>query len=57
VDYLESSGTTAFLVIHDDRLLYERYFNGYDETSLNTSFSTHTMRGYWRGLQTTPLFV
>jgi CubicO group peptidase (beta-lactamase class C family) len=38
-DYLNASGTTAFLVIHDDRLLYERYFNGYDETSLNTSFS------------------
>ena len=38
-DYLDASGTTAFLVIHDDKLLYERYFNGYDETSLNTSFS------------------
>jgi len=38
-DYLESSGTTAFLVVHDDKLLYERYFNGYDESSLNTSFS------------------
>ena len=38
-DYLNGSGTTAFLVIHDDKLLYERYFNGYDETSLNTSFS------------------
>jgi CubicO group peptidase (beta-lactamase class C family) len=38
-DYLKSSGTTAFLVIHDDKLLYERYFNGYDETSLQTSFS------------------
>jgi CubicO group peptidase (beta-lactamase class C family) len=39
VDYLESSGTTAFLVIHDDELVYERYFNGYNERSLNTSFS------------------
>ena len=38
-DYLNASGTTALLVIHDDKLLYERYFNGYDETSLNTSFS------------------
>jgi CubicO group peptidase (beta-lactamase class C family) len=38
-DYLEASGTTAFLVIHDDKLLYERYFNGYDETSIHTSFS------------------
>jgi CubicO group peptidase (beta-lactamase class C family) len=37
--YLDSSGTTAFLVVHDDKLLYERYFDGYDETSLNTSFS------------------
>src|SRR5215218_80914 len=38
-DYLESSGTTAFLVIHNDELLYERYSSGYDETSLKTSFS------------------
>jgi CubicO group peptidase (beta-lactamase class C family) len=38
-DYLDASGTTAFLVIRDDKLLYERYFNGYDETSINTSFS------------------
>jgi CubicO group peptidase (beta-lactamase class C family) len=27
------------LVVHDDKLLYERYFNGYDQRSLNTSFS------------------
>jgi CubicO group peptidase (beta-lactamase class C family) len=39
LNYLESSGTTAFLVIHEDKLVYERYFNGYDESSLNTSFS------------------
>jgi CubicO group peptidase (beta-lactamase class C family) len=38
-DYLDSSGTTAFLVIHDDKLLYERYFDGYEETSIHTSFS------------------
>jgi CubicO group peptidase (beta-lactamase class C family) len=38
-DYLDASGTTAFLVVHNDKLLYERYFNGYDETSVNTSFS------------------
>src|SRR5215203_3266392 len=38
-DYLDASGTTAFLVIHDDKLLYERYFNGYDQHSVNTSFS------------------
>jgi CubicO group peptidase (beta-lactamase class C family) len=38
-EYLDASGTTAFLVIHDDRLLYERYFDGYDESSIHTSFS------------------
>ena len=26
-------------MVHDDKLLYERYFNGYDQRSLNTSFS------------------
>ena len=39
VDYLESSGTTAFLVIHNDEALYERYFDGYDKNSVQTSFS------------------
>jgi CubicO group peptidase (beta-lactamase class C family) len=38
-NYLDSSGTTAFLVVHDNKLLYEKYLNGYDERSLNTSFS------------------
>jgi len=38
-DYLDASGTTAFLVVHDDKLLYERYFDGYDERSMQTSFS------------------
>src|SRR5918992_6306848 len=38
-DYLDASGTSAFLVIHDDKVLYERYFNGHDETSVQTSFS------------------
>jgi CubicO group peptidase (beta-lactamase class C family) len=37
--YLQASGTTAFLVIHDDKLLYDMYFNGYDQRSVNTSFS------------------
>ena len=39
MDYLDSSGTTAFLVIHDDELLYEKYFDGYDKNSIQTSFS------------------
>jgi len=30
-DFLDESGTTAFLVVHDDKLLYERYSNSYDE--------------------------
>ena len=38
-DYLDSSGTTAFLVVHDDKVLYERYFDGHDERSVQTSFS------------------
>ena len=39
LDYLEASGTTAFLVVHDDEVVYERYFDGYDERSIQTSFS------------------
>jgi CubicO group peptidase (beta-lactamase class C family) len=37
--FLADTDTTAFLVIHDDTLLYEGYFNGYDRTSTQTSFS------------------
>src|SRR5919112_5017686 len=37
--FLEDTGTTAFLVIRDDKLLYEGYFNGYDRESTQTSFS------------------
>lgn len=36
---LESSETTAFLVIKNDSLLYEGYFSGYSRESINTSFS------------------
>jgi CubicO group peptidase (beta-lactamase class C family) len=38
--FLADTGTTAFVVIHDDALLYEGYFNGYDRNSTQTSFST-----------------
>jgi CubicO group peptidase (beta-lactamase class C family) len=38
-DFLESTDTTAFLVIKDDVLLYEGYFNGYASSSTQTSFS------------------
>jgi CubicO group peptidase (beta-lactamase class C family) len=36
---LESTGTTAFIVIKDDTILYEKYFNGYLRDSIVTSFS------------------
>jgi len=38
-DVLTSTGTTAFLVIHADHLVSERYFDGYDRESTQTSFS------------------
>lgn len=38
-DELEASGTQALLVIKDDALLYERYFNGFARDSMLTSFS------------------
>jgi len=36
---LEQTGTTAFIVIKDDTILYEGYFNEYKRDSINTSFS------------------
>ncbi len=38
-DVLSNSGTTAFLVLKNDTLLYEKYLNGYHRNSINTSFS------------------
>lgn len=37
--FLAGTGTTAFIVIEDDAILYEKYFNGYARYSINTSFS------------------
>jgi CubicO group peptidase (beta-lactamase class C family) len=37
--FLEATGTRAFLVVHHDRLVYEKYFQGADEEDLQTSFS------------------
>ena len=37
--FLRSSETTAFIVVDDDKLIYERYFNGYERDSTQTSFS------------------
>jgi len=36
---LEASGTSGFLIVRDDRLLYEGYFNGFQRDSWFTSFS------------------
>ena len=37
--FLEENSTTSFIVIKDDVIIYEKYFNGYDRDSINTSFS------------------
>lgn len=37
--FLKSTSTVAFLVIKDDELLYESYFDGYGRDSLVTTFS------------------
>jgi CubicO group peptidase (beta-lactamase class C family) len=36
---LKSTKTSAFIVIQNDHLLYEKYFNGYSRDSVVTSFS------------------
>ena len=36
---LAGTGTQAFLVIQDDKIIYERYFMGYQRDSIVTSFS------------------
>jgi CubicO group peptidase (beta-lactamase class C family) len=38
-EFLQSTNTTSFIVIQDDAILYEGYFNGYDRESIVTSFS------------------
>jgi CubicO group peptidase (beta-lactamase class C family) len=37
--YLDETRTAAFVVIRDDRIVYERYARGFDERSLLNSFS------------------
>lgn len=38
--FLTGTGTQAFIVIQDDAILYEQYFNGAQRDTLVTSFST-----------------
>ncbi|MCI0482675.1 MAG: beta-lactamase family protein, partial [Candidatus Dadabacteria bacterium] len=37
--FLADNDTTAFIVIKNDAIIYEKYFNGYTRDSINTSFS------------------
>lgn len=37
--FLQRNLTTSFIVIKDDKILYENYFNGYSRDSIVTSFS------------------
>ncbi|MEZ5082154.1 MAG: serine hydrolase [Bacteroidales bacterium] len=37
--FLEEKGTVAFLVVKNDTLIYENYFEGYDSSSIIPSFS------------------
>lgn len=37
--YLQKNKTVAFLIIKNDSILYENYWNGYDEASIVASFS------------------
>jgi len=38
-EFLETTSTTAFIVLHDDALLYESYFNGSSREATQASFS------------------
>lgn len=39
-ELIETTRTTAFIIIRNDTLLYEKYANNYNRQSTNTSFST-----------------
>ena len=38
-EFMASSKTTSFIVIKDDKILYENYFNGYSRDSISRFFS------------------
>lgn len=38
-EFIKSSATASFIIVKNDRIVYEQYENGYDENSINTSFS------------------
>ncbi len=38
-DFVNNTDTTSFIIVKNDKILYEQYANGYSENSINTSFS------------------
>ena len=38
-EFVKSTNTTSFIIVKNDEIVYEQYANGYDENSINTSFS------------------
>lgn len=38
-DFVSLTGSTSFLVVKNDKIVYEQYANGYTKDSINTSFS------------------
>ena len=37
--FVKDTDTTSFIIVKDDEIIYEQYANGYNEKSINTSFS------------------
>lgn len=37
--FIGSTDTTSFIIVKGDKIVFEKYANGYDENSVNTSFS------------------
>ncbi|MBU8878803.1 beta-lactamase family protein [Bacillus sp. FJAT-29790] len=37
--FLKETNTTSFIIVHDDKVVLEEYYNGYDKDTVNTSFS------------------
>ena len=38
-EFVKSTKTTSFIIVKHDEIVYEQYANGFDENSINTSFS------------------
>ncbi|MDE7297125.1 MAG: beta-lactamase family protein, partial [Clostridia bacterium] len=38
-EFVDGTDTTSFIIVKNDEVVYERYANGYDKNSVNTSFS------------------